>query len=62
MTRTTTRNLFALALVPLLAMGALRPAAEADAGVGASGASEPRLELAVLKAEARQLVVHIDGP
>jgi hypothetical protein len=62
MTRTTAQRLFALALAPLVLMGALRPSADAEAGFTGRGAGDARLELASLKAEARSLVVHIDGP
>lgn len=62
MTPKTARHLAVLALAPLLVLGALRPAAEAEAGAGVLSAPQARLELASLKAEARSLSVHIDGP
>jgi hypothetical protein len=44
-------------------MAALRSTAEAEIGfVGAPEANAAPLNLATLKAEARALVVHIDGP
>jgi hypothetical protein len=59
----TARNLFALSFAPLLVMAALRSTAEAEIGfVGAPEANAAPLNLATLKAEARALVVHIDGP
>lgn len=61
MTRTA-QSLFILALAPLVLLGSLRPSAEAEAGVTARGVDDVRLELAALKAEARSLSVHIDGP
>jgi hypothetical protein len=62
MTQTSATRIFVLALVPLLLVGSLRPSAEAETGARASDTSLPRLELASLKAEARSLTVHIDGP
>ncbi len=60
MTRSTAQRIFVFALAPLVLMGALRPSAQAEAGLTAR--SDVRLELASLKAEARLLAVHIDGP
>ena len=58
---TNTAQRFALlALVPLLLLGAQRPSA--DASPVKSAGDDVRLELAALKAEARSLTVHIDGP
>ncbi len=62
MTSITTQRLFVLALAPLVLMGALRPSAEAEAHASARNLDDSRLELATLKAEARSLTVHIDGP
>lgn len=62
MTRTAAQRLFALVLTPLVLMGALRPSVDADAGFTGRGLNDVRLELASLKAEARSLTVHIDGP
>lgn len=59
---TTAQRLFILALAPLVLMGALRPTAGPDSGLSVRAIDEARLELATLKAEARSLVVHIDGP
>lgn len=59
---TTARRLLILAAVPLLLAGALRPATEAEAGITGHEAGAVKLELASLKAEARSLTVHIDGP
>lgn len=59
----TARNLFVLSLAPLVVMAALRSTAEPEIGlVGAPAANAAPLKLATLKAEARALVVHIDGP
>ncbi|MGE0024192.1 MAG: hypothetical protein AB7S70_11250 [Hyphomicrobium sp.] len=62
MTHITARRIVALALAPLVLASALRPSAEAEAGFSGRGAGDVKLELASLKAEARMLVVHIDGP
>ncbi|WP_295558831.1 hypothetical protein [uncultured Hyphomicrobium sp.] len=59
MTSTTAQRLMVFALAPLVLMGALRPAAQAEPGFSSG---DVRLELASLKAEARSLAVHIDGP
>jgi hypothetical protein len=56
----TAQRLLVLALVPLLMLGSLRPSADARAQTGTG--DDVRLELASLKAEARSLTVHIDGP
>ena len=61
MTKTAQRVLI-LAAVPLLLAGALRPSMEAEAGLTQRAADGAKLELASLKAEARLLAVHIDGP
>jgi hypothetical protein len=61
MTSKTAQRLFVLALAPLVLLGALRPSAEAEAHAARS-LDDSRLELATLKAEARSLAVHIDGP
>jgi hypothetical protein len=60
MTAFSAQRFLVLALVPLLLLGSLRPSAEA--GDAARGGDDVRLELASLKAEARSLTVHIDGP
>lgn len=62
MTHSRARRIIALALAPLVLAAALRPSTGAEAGFNGRGAGEVRLELASLKAEARMLVVHIDGP
>lgn len=63
MTSELAPRLALLALAPLLLFGALRPSADADAHVQArAGGDVPQLQLAALKAEARSLAVHIDGP
>ena len=63
MTSTIAQRLALLALVPLMLMGALlRPSAEAEAGFTARAADDVRLELSALKAEARSMTLHIDGP
>jgi hypothetical protein len=62
MTSMTTQRLFLLALAPLVLMGAVRLSAEAEAHGTARNPNDSRLELATLKAEARSLVLHIDGP
>ena len=62
MISTTAQRLALLALAPLVLMGALRPSAEAEAGFTARAADDVRLELSALKAEARSMTVHIDGP
>ena len=59
MTRTA-QSLLVLAVVPLMLAGALRPSAEP--GLSARAADHAPLKLASLKAEARSLTVHIDGP
>lgn len=61
MPRTTAQRLFVFALAPLVMMGALRPSAD-EAGFNSPSADQPKLELASLKAEARLLALHIDGP
>ena len=58
----TARHILALAAVPLLLAGAVRPAAQAEAGYAQQAHGAAKLELASLKAEARSLSVHIDGP
>jgi hypothetical protein len=63
MPRKTTHILFVLTLAPLVAVAALRPGLETPVSFsGVRQAIEPRLELATLKAEARSLIVHVDGP
>ena len=62
MTSKTAQRFFMLALAPLVLMGALRPAADAEAHATERRLDDSRLELASLKAEARGLIVHIDGP
>ncbi|MBN8911755.1 MAG: hypothetical protein J0H65_06790 [Rhizobiales bacterium] len=62
MTSKTAQRFFILALAPLVMMGALRPSAEAEAHATARSLDDSRLELASLKADARSLIVHIDGP
>ncbi len=62
MTQITAQRIFAVALVPLLLLGSLRPSADAEAGARAANADVPLLQLASLKAEARTLAIHIDGP
>ncbi len=62
MTITAARSAFLLALVPLLLLGSLRPSSDAGAGVRAADVPQARLQLASLKAEARAMSVHIDGP
>lgn len=62
MTSITTRRIAVLALAPLVLMGVLRASAQTDAGFTGRTAGDARLELAWLKAEARSLTVHIDGP
>ncbi|MCC7252174.1 hypothetical protein [Hyphomicrobium sp.] len=58
----TARRAFVLALAPLVLMGAPRPSTHAEAHVTQRSTDDVRLELASLKAEARSLIVHIDGP
>ena len=60
MTASSTQRLLALALVPLLLLGSLRPSVETGDAVRAGDGV--RMELAALKAEARSMTVHIDGP
>lgn len=60
MTASTAQRALALVLFTLLMVGGLRPSAEAHDRV--QSGDDVRLELAALKAEARSLVVHIDGP
>ncbi|HEX2843223.1 hypothetical protein [Hyphomicrobium sp.] len=62
MPQITAKRIFAVALVPLLLLGSLRPSAEAEVGARAANAETSHLQLASLKAEARSLAVHIDGP
>jgi hypothetical protein len=58
----TARRIFVLAAAPLLLASAMRPATEAEAGFAQRAHGEAKLELASLKAEARSLTLHIDGP
>ncbi len=61
MTQKTAQRILVFALAPLVLMGALRPSADAEAGF-TGRASDAKLELASLKAEARSMTLHIDGP
>jgi len=58
----TARRVLILAAAPFLLAGALRPSMEAEAGFAQRAAGDAKLELASLKAEARSMTVHIDGP